>query len=150
MFRGGRRSERRSGAVTPPDVRPRNDFGCERCWPTAAEAAWEVRRTLAHVGELIDESHFHVMILSCSGCAQQFVSVFTESIDWKDGDDSQSWALLPLTEAEVDDLSEQRDSLGETALNRLGPGRRCLIYDHPTGEAPRVFWSTGMYVGPHD
>ena len=128
----------------------RKDFGCERCWPAAADAAWEARSALTHVAELIDESHLHVMILACSHCTQRFVSVFTETIDWVDGDDPQYWTLLPITEAEAADLDEQRDSLTEERLDALGRDRRCLRLDHPKAEARRVFWGTGIYSDLHD
>jgi len=132
------------------DDGPKRDFGCERCWPPTADAAWELRGGLTHVAELIDDSHFHVMILACPSCAQRFVSIFTESIDWKDGDDPQYWTLLPITEAEAVDLVRRQDSLTETKLNALGPGRRCLRRDHPKATEPRIFWGTGISVGPHD
>lgn len=132
------------------DDRPGDELGCERCWPRAADAAWEARRALTHVAELIDESHFHVMILACPRCAQRFVSVFTETIDWKDGDDSQYWTLLPITEAEAADLVKQRDSLTETKFNSLGPYRRSLRLDHPKAAPGRIFWGTGIFVRPHD
>lgn len=69
------------------DDGPGEDFGCKRCWPPSAGAAWKARGALTHVAELIDESHFHVMILACPRCTQRFVSVFTETVDWADGDD---------------------------------------------------------------
>jgi hypothetical protein len=128
----------------------REGFGCERCWPAAPDAAWEARGALDRVAELIDESHFHVMILACPGCAQHFVSVFTETIDWEDGDDPQFWTLLPITRTEATDLVQQRDSLTETKLDALGPGRRCLRLDHPKAAERRIFWSTGMFVFSHD
>ena len=132
------------------DHGPRQDFGCERCWPATPDAGWEARAGLSHVEELIDESHFHVMILACPGCAQRFVSVFTETIDWSDGEDPQYWSLLPITEAEAVDLSRQRSSLTEAELNALGPGRRCLRRDYPKAAEPRSFWGSGISVGPHD
>jgi hypothetical protein len=132
------------------EERPREDFGCERCWPASPDAAWEARGTLRHAEELIDESHFHVMILACPHCAQRFVSVFTETIDWKDGDDPQYWTLMPITETEAVGLVQQRDSLTETKLDALGPGRRCLQRDYPKAAVPRVFWGTGISVGLHD
>jgi hypothetical protein len=132
------------------DDGPKRDFGCERCWPPTADAAWEARGGLTHAAELIDDSHFHVMILACPSCAQRFVSIFTESIDWEDGDDPQCWMLLPITEAEAVDLVQRRDSLTETKLNTLGPGRHCLRRDHPKDTEPRIFWGTGISVGPHD
>ena len=136
------------------DDRPGGDFGCERCWPPTADAAWEARGALTHVAELIDESHFHVMILACARCTQRFVSVFTETVDWADGDDPQYWTLLPITGAEAADVVQQGDSLTETKLHALGPGRRCLRCDHPKANpkaaARRIFWGTGISVGPHD
>ena len=129
---------------------PGKDFGCERCWPPIADAAWEARSTLTHVAELIDESHFHVMILACPRCAQRFVSVFTETVDWVDGDDPQYWTLMPITEAEAADLGRQRDSMTERTLNALGPGRRCLRLDHPKAAPRRIFWGTDISVGWHD
>jgi hypothetical protein len=126
------------------------NFGCERCWPSTAEAAWEARETLTRVQELIDESHFHVMILACARCTQRFVSIFTEMIDWAGGDDPQYWTLLPITEKEAADLVQQKSSLTEASLNALGPGRRCLQHDYPKASAPRTSWGTGIFVGPHD
>jgi hypothetical protein len=128
----------------------KRDFGCERCWPSTADAAWEARGALIHVQDLIDESHFHVMILACPRCTQPFVSVFTETIDWQDGDDPQYWTLLPITETEAVDLVQERNSLTETKLDALGRGRRCLRRDHPKGAVPRIFWGTGISVGLHD
>lgn len=125
-------------------------FGCKSCWPLDAETAWEARTRLAHYVELIDESHFHVMILGCPHCAQRFVSVFTEIIDWKDGDDPQYWTLLPVTAEEADNLVRQRESLAESDLDALGPGRRSLSFDSPKGFARNVYWSTGIQVGMHD
>ena len=78
-----------------------------------------------HVADLIDESHFHVMILACPSCAQRFVSMFTETIDWVNGDDPQDSTLLPVTEAEEADLVRRRDSLTE-ARSQLGGIRPAL------------------------
>lgn len=132
------------------DDGPRRNFGCERCWPSSAEAAWEARSELTHAQELIEESHFHVMILECARCTQRFVSIFTEMIDWEDGDDPQYWTLLPITETEAADLVRRRDSLTEASLDALGRGRRCLSHDYPKAMASRTYWATGVSVGPHD
>ncbi|HJW85378.1 MAG TPA: hypothetical protein VJ440_01955 [Candidatus Brocadiaceae bacterium] len=132
------------------DDRRKQDFGCGRCWPPTADAAGEARERLAQVAGLIDESHFHVMIFACPVCTQRFVSVFTESIDWQDGDDPQYWTLLPITEAEADDLIRQQDSLTETRLNALGADRRSLQRDHPKATEACNYWGTGIFVGPHD
>jgi hypothetical protein len=125
-------------------------FGCERCWPSTADAAWEARDELTRGQELIEESHFHVMILVCARCNQRFVSVFTEMIDWKDGDDPQYWTLMPITETEADDLVRRRDSLTESSLEALGRDRRSMRHDYPEAGARRTYWATGISVGPHD
>jgi hypothetical protein len=125
-------------------------FGCKRCWPPAAEVAWEARGGLTPVDELIDESHFGVLMLACPHCAQRFLSVFTERVDWKDSDDPQYWTQLPLTEAEATDLLRDRASLTEAVLDALGPGRRCLRLEHPKGGPRRIVWGSGIGVEPHD
>lgn len=104
---------------------------------------------LATVAEPIDESHFHVMIRACPSCGQRFVSVFTETIDWADGDDPQYWTMAPLTDAEADDLIKRGESLDEETLNAL-PARRCLSRDSPKGSPTRTFWDSSLYVRYHD
>lgn len=125
-------------------------FGCGQCWPDGAQEAWDARRIFTNVRELIHESHFHVMILTCPHCGQSFVSVFTEMIDWVDGDDSQYWSMVPVTGPEADDLARQRGSVTEEKLNALGRSRRCLRRDYPKGAEPKVFWGSGMSIGWHD
>lgn len=126
-------------------------FGCDRCWPTDAESAWSARSKLAWDTVLIDESHFRIRILSCDQCAQRFISVFTEMIDWKNGNDPQYWILLPITDSEATDLIRKRDSISEDEINTLGKGRRSLRRDFPRDAiSPYTFWSSGVFVGPHD
>ena len=126
------------------------EFGCDFCWPADASAAWAARGGLTRLKELIDESHFIVALLACPRCAQQYVSIFTEMIDWADGNDPQYWTLLPVTEAEAEGLVQQEASLVETSLNALGRDRRSLRRDHPKAGPPRVFWGSGGLVGLHD
>jgi len=128
----------------------RVDFGCAHCWPASADDAWEARRALDREEDLIGESHFHVMILACGRCGQRFVSVFTEMIDWVDGDDPQYWTLLPLTDEEATLLARRGGAVAEAQLNALGPERRCLRRDYPKASSPRCSWGTGVWVGPHD
>lgn len=128
----------------------KNKFGCEDCWPEDPEAAWKARYGLSRVAELIDESHFHVMVLACTKCGQRFVSVFTEIVDWKDGEDPQFWTLLPITEAEAEMLIRKGDTVTEQELNKLGPGRRSLLHDNPKGGPQKFNWGKGIWVGMHD
>jgi hypothetical protein len=126
------------------------EFGCQLCWPADASAAWGARDSLTRLKELIDESHFIVATLVCPHCDQRYVSIFTELIDWEDGEDPQYWTLMPVTEAEAEGLIRQETSLYEESLNALGPGRRCLRRDHPKAGPSQVFWGRGVLVGPHD
>jgi hypothetical protein len=127
-----------------------SDQGCGSCWPSSAADAWEARRALNCEADLIDESHFHVMILACQGCSQHFLSVFTEQVDWADGEDPQYWAVLPITPQESAGLIAKSGSLTEADLSALGPGRRSLWRDHPKGVAPSAYWGTGMSIRWHD
>ena len=76
--------------------------------------------------------------------------MFTETIDWVDGDDPQYWSLLPVTEREAEELV----ALGEAAEERiveLGRDRRYLQADHPKGKEKRILWAQGgLLIGPHD
>ena len=126
------------------------EFGCALCWPASAEAAHAASRSLAADVELVDESHFRVVVRRCRACAQQYVSVFAESIDWARGEDPQYWARLPVTAAEVVALARRGSALDEATLSGLGPGRRCLRHEHPAAEPPRSSWAAGMWVPPHD
>jgi hypothetical protein len=128
----------------------KQEFGCDRCWPTDAYAAWQARGGLTRLEELIDESHFIVAVLACPGCDQRYVSILTETIDWGDGNDPQYSTLLPITGAEAEGLIQQEGPLNEMSLNALGRGRRSLQRDYPKAGPPRVFWGSGVLVGPHD
>jgi hypothetical protein len=121
-------------------------FGCERCCPPDAEAAFRARAELSTVADLIEESHYYVTVYACSVCAQRFVSVFTETIDWETGDDPQSWTLLPITEHEATRLLAERDALSGWTLNALGPTRRSLRHSSPN----QTYWGSGLWVGMHD
>lgn len=129
----------------------KDSYGCARCWPSDASEAWEARAGLTRAAELIDQSHFHVMILVCPDCAQNFVSVFTEQVDWEDGEDPQYWKLFPLTRAEAKHLTRRRRSVTGASLKGFGSDRRCLQTDFPKGvDEPYSVWTTGLFIGMHD
>jgi hypothetical protein len=89
------------------------------------------------------------MVLACQACEQHFISVFTETIDWADGDDPQYWQLHPITRGEWKQLCEGREP-DRSVLESLGPARRCLHLAHPKGGPKKVFWSKGLMIGYHD
>lgn len=126
-------------------------FGCNICWPSDPGLAWEARSKLEKNLDLIDESHLHIMILACNSCNQRFISVFTEKIDWINGEDPMYWTLLPITDLEAIDLTQKQNPLAEADINALGPERRSLRRDYPsTAKEPYTFWSRGILVGPYD
>lgn len=124
-------------------------FGCANCWPASANLAWAAFRSLSIDARLVDESHFTVVIRSCAQCRQRFVSVFTETVDWTGGEDSQYWIVLPITEQEVVTLAQAGSAI-TSVLDRLAPQRRSLRRDFPGGERPTEYWGYGILVGPHD
>ncbi|MFF2041085.1 hypothetical protein ACFVVX_11695 [Kitasatospora sp. NPDC058170] len=91
-----------------------------------------------------DDSHFIVSVQRCGLCSQAFVSVFTEYVDWVASQDAQYRTVLPITDAEADDLVAGRLSLHR--LGALGDGRRHLQSDWPSGaEKPSVYWGSGAF-----
>ncbi|MGZ6143595.1 MAG: hypothetical protein ACXWLM_09655 [Myxococcales bacterium] len=116
--------------------------GCELCFPGSADAAWAARSSLERAAELVDESHFIVAILACPACGQRFLSVFTETVDWADGDDPQHWTMFPIAAGESEALIRRGASLDEAALATLAHGRKSLHFDCPKG-GPKRAWFSG-------
>ena len=128
-----------------------DDYGCERCWPHEAAAAWEARQGLAMVAELVDESHYHVMILSCPRCRQNFLSVFTEMVDWAGGEDPMYWTVVPVDAGEVAALTDSTRIPRESDLEAMALDRRSLLRDFARDASkPTVCWGVGLRIGPHD
>ena len=124
-------------------------FGCKICFPADADNSWKAVNLLRIDAELIDESHFMVKLRSCPSCKQHFVTVFTETIDWADGEDPQFWSVLPITPAESKQLLEAGSGV-VPQLHSLAPTRRSLCHDFPKGESPKSFWWNGITIRPHD
>ncbi|MFI5531987.1 hypothetical protein ACIA8O_25985 [Kitasatospora sp. NPDC051853] len=95
-----------------------------------------------------DDSHFIVSVKRCGLCSQAFVSVFTEFVDWASSQDAQYRTVLPITDAEADDLVAGR--LSPHQVGALGNGRRHLQSDWPSGaKEPSVYWRSGAF-GVHE
>jgi hypothetical protein len=120
------------------------------CWPASATDAANALPALDIKSMLVDESHFIVSVRTCPKCSQAFLSVFTETVDWTDGEDPQSRTLMPLTEQDLGKLSQP--GLGiERVIASLAPERWSLQMDWPKGqEQSNFYWSTGIRVGSHD
>lgn len=112
--------------------------------------AWTATRSLTLQVVLIDELHYRVSIRACHVCSQRFLLVFTEMIDWADGEDPQDWRRLPISHSEAATLSKSGNSLTEAKLEAVGSSRKCLKFTHPKGTEPECYWGTGISVGPHD
>jgi len=124
--------------------------GCIRCWPESLEAAWHARCELRELAMWIDEAHFNVRGLQCMHCARRFISVFTESIDWINGDDAQSWTTVPVTAEEFVHAEAALPISIEAALRVVPAKRRSLRRDHPTGGDAQIRWTSGIDVCFHD
>ncbi len=126
-------------------------FGCGHCWGSDADAVWMAKREFTTVTNLVDESHYGVYVLACPQCAQRFVFVYTETIDWSGGDDPSASNLMPITEAEAGELMRQGAAVTEAALGAVGPQRKCVLHRFPADSDDRQnFWRAGIVVGPHD
>jgi hypothetical protein len=125
-------------------------FGCARCFQADALSMAQARQNLIQIARLVDESHFDVVIRACPACRQQCVSVFTEMIDWQDGDDPQCVSILPLTASEAQQLMTAGEDV-VALIERFGRKRRYLQVDHPKGAPERIGWvDGGLVIGPHD
>lgn len=125
-----------------------DDYGCGRCWPNSAQAAWEFCVRLKEHRIFIDKSHLRVTVRQCPQCGQSFLYVFIETVDWVNGEDPQYRSLLPLTEDELRAFIESEFT--ESTLQGLRVPRCCLQRDLPDSDPPRVYWSAGFYARPHD
>lgn len=92
----------------------------------------------------IHEVHFTVHATRCE-CGQSFVVVFTERVDFHDGEDTQVELVVAVSVDELYRLEAARAEL-EATLTRLVQGRRFLVKS--TGVEPR--WVAGGFaIGPH-
>jgi hypothetical protein len=125
--------------------------GCAICWPDDADAAWLSRASLEQLAVLVEESHHRVVVERCPRCAQRYLYVFCETIDWVGGEDPQFRSLLPLTDAEAEHLLAPGAATDEATLAAIAPARRSLARDFCREDAaPRTYWSCGVRTGPHD
>jgi hypothetical protein len=111
-------------------------FGCDQCCGDDPQAA----KNVAYTGEaaIVDSSHFSLQVRRCPYCRQGFLFVFTEFIDWENGDDPQYCDLMPITEDEVRYLKERGEDVDLKELMRWSQSRRVLQW----GDSG-LTWKTG-------
>lgn len=136
-----------NGACLRQVAMSEQDFGCDHCFRGDAAAVWAGRAGLTRVAELANEVHFHVLLVACPYCGQRFVDYFGERVDYVRGADSQSWRLVPLTEAEAAELGGL-DSI-ESLLKKWGCGRRHIQAEFPSLNGTDVRWAENLILPPH-
>ncbi len=115
--------------------------------PTTARQALKEATT---TDRITDESHFIVSLLRCERCWQPFLKIFSELIDWTNGDDAQAWLYVPLYAAEVDKLRAAKP-VDDRFLLDLNINRRYLSDVFPSGAERRIAWGSGpLMLLPHD
>ena len=128
------------------------NIGCATCFGDDADTALAHLRARPHDVRIVEDSHFMVRILTCERCAQPFVSVFCERIDWKDGNDPTETLYVPVSAAEADGLAAAGEAGAEQALCALSGPRRYLVRSWPADadEATVAFTNAAVHVPPHD
>jgi hypothetical protein len=118
------------------EVAMTTEFGCAYCYGDDAQAVsvYYDNGGLETERLIVDDPHFLVSLPRCRRCAQGFVSIFTEFVDWEGGDDAQYRDVVPVTPAETAIVVEQGEDVDLRYLGSLGEGRRRLSTDWPTGD----------------
>jgi hypothetical protein len=125
--------------------------GCPRCFPKDdPEAAWAHARDHERTHILTQESHFSAVIYRCGACRQQFLDVFCERIDWQNGEDPQSWLIVPITDEEVRQFVALGEDGIERAVTALTPKRRYLAVDYFGGPKQIDYLHGPHMIAPHD
>jgi hypothetical protein len=119
-------------------------FGCEACYGASAEAFWDRYPGFESIAYLIDDPHDIVRIVSCPSCAQRYVCVTTEFVDWQDGEDPIYRSIVPLTVDESERMRAQGANVDLRWIESLGSGRRHLCTSWPKGKDQSVYWSEGI------
>jgi len=120
---------------------------CDSDDPAQAEQAWKNERSIE------DESHFSAWLVQCHSCDRRALRVFTELIDWQDGDDSMASMIVPLSD---DEFQAARSFQSEDDIIQLFERKspcKFLLRIFPKGfkGQPAWEWSEGKaHILPHD
>ena len=133
------------GAAVPARLAPLPPpVGCDHCFGKDADAAWTASQA-RRLSTPVQESHFSVHLTQCA-CGQRFATVFTERVDWANGEDDQTWLVVHVGEDEA-----KRIETAWEAVEEIARGRRFLLRTFPTAGALSAGWRDGGFaIGPHD
>jgi len=101
----------------------------------------------------VDECHLSVAQVRCPVCGCRALSIWTELIDWDDGDDSQASIIVPVpADVPLDSASPLEEAQVSDLLKRIGP---CtfLVRSSPRGSRGRADWHRRFalpFLLPHD
>jgi hypothetical protein len=127
------------------------ESGCRRCIATGAAEAWDRTRDLVIGTDIVAESHFRISVRGCPYCAQNYVWVFCETIDWADGDDPQEWLLVPVTAVEAQRFIVAGEPGAAEVLGNLVPRHYLRRRFGRQDDVPTAQWVTGAVIlPPHD
>lgn len=117
--------------------------GCIHCLGATAPLAWAaIDGKATHT--FIHEVHFTVHATRCQ-CGQPFIVVFTERVNFHDGEDTQVELAVSVSPDELAQVGAARHDVAGT-LTHLVQRRRFLA--RGTGLEPR--WvDEGFAIGPH-
>lgn len=98
---------------------------------------------------LIDDSHLIVSLRSCE-CGRQYLSVFTEVVDWVGGDDAQHHQVIEI-DPELAAALVARHDLDQGDVDELGLTGRIVAWSHPSGGVEILQAYEGSFQVPfHD
>lgn len=130
------------------------ESGCSKCYDKDPVRAWDLFKNTVTLESLINESHFSIRIRQCRACDQKYLAVFTETIDWQDGQDPQLWSIVPVAPDEIAVLINAGSDDSDVSLVRSVENavmeRQSLCLDWPKGSDQKIFWRKGIIVGLHD
>ena len=126
-----------------------SEYGCKECWSSEAAEAWRAVTSIPIQTYLIDESHYIVSIRMCPSCSQHYLQVTTETVDWNGGEDPISRTIIPIYDAERNELTSSK-GLDTNVIEAVGVGRQSLKFDWPKNQEPSTYWGAGVRVGLHD
>lgn len=125
--------------------------GCQHCSDADAAVAWVRARDLLREIEIVAESHFGITVCRCASCAQDYVWIFCELIDWADGNDPQEWLVVPVTPTEAHRLASAGELGVGAALGGLSARRYLRRWFGRQDEVPQACWASGVVLlPPHD